>query len=114
MVIGVSLVFGILGVIYVEEIFCMMGGSEMFIVLGKNYIKILFGSNMVIMLLFLLNGIFWGVGDVVYVMWVFWLVNGINIIFDLFFIYGFGLILEMGVVGVVVVIIIGWGIGVVF
>lgn len=50
----------------------------------------------------------------VIVMCILWFVNGLNIIFDLCFIFGWGLFFEMGVIGVVVVINIGCGIGVVY
>jgi len=112
--ISVSVLLGIPGVIYAEDILRFMGGSEQLIDTGKNFTRILFGSNIVIMLLFLLNGIFRGAGDAAYAMRALWLANGINIILDPIFIHGWGPIPAFGVAGAAMATTIGRGIGVAF
>lgn len=114
MAMGVSILLAIPGVIYADDILRFMGGSEQLIASGKNFTRILFGSNAVIMLLFLLNGIFRGAGDAAYAMRALWLANGINIILDPIFIYGWGPIPAFGLTGAAMATTIGRGIGVCF
>lgn len=111
---GVSLLIGLPGLLYPESILRAMGGSEELIASGKNYTRIIFGTNSVIMLLFLLNGIFRGAGDAAYAMRALWIANGINIILDPIFIHGLGPIPAMGVTGAAVATSIGRGIGVAY
>ncbi|MDV7396946.1 MATE family efflux transporter, partial [Arthrospira platensis SPKY1] len=96
---GLSVILGVLGWVFAEDILRGMGGSESVVRTGTGYTRILLGSNVVITLLFLLNGIFRGAGDAALAMRSLWIANGLNIVLDPIFIFGWGPIPEMGVMG---------------
>lgn len=111
---SISLIFSIIGIIFAADILRMMGGSEELIASGVNYTRIMMGSNVVILFLFLLNGIFRGAGDASLAMRSLWVANGINIVLDPLLIFGVGPFPELGVTGAAVATTIGRGIGVAF
>lgn len=110
----ISLTIAIPGFIYGEQILVLMGGEPPMVAEGLWYTKIMMATNVVIMLLFVLNGIFRGAGDAKIAMMSLGLSSVINIILDPIFIFGFGPIPEMGVRGAAVATSIGRGIGVAF
>ncbi len=110
----ISVVLGISGYIFGEEILMLMGGSSELIAEGKWYTKIMYGSSGIIMMLFLINGIFRGAGNAAIAMRALWISNILNMVLDPIFIFGWGPIPEMGVMGAAVATTIGRSVGVAY
>ena len=89
--ITISILISITGVFYAEELLRLMGATEEIVQTGSTYTRIMLAGNVVIMLLFLLNGIFRGAGDASIAMRSLWLANLCNIILCPILIHYFGL-----------------------
>ena len=92
----VSLIVSVIGIVFPKEILGLMGGEQSLIEEGYRYTQILLGGNFTIVLLFLINAVYRGAGNASMAMWTLILSNGINIILDPIFIFGWGPIPEYG------------------
>jgi putative MATE family efflux protein len=110
----ITLVLTVAGLLYADHILRFMGGSEELIRNNGGYTRIMFGGNITIIMLFMINGIFRGAGDAALAMRALLIANGLNIILDPVFIFGFGPIPAMGVNGAAIATNIGRGIGVLY
>jgi putative MATE family efflux protein len=91
-----------------------MGATDATATAGTNFVRIMMGGSIVIMLLFLINGIFRGAGNAAMAMKSLWVANIFNIILCPIFINGLGPIPAFGLTGAAIATTIGRGVGVVY
>jgi putative MATE family efflux protein len=111
---GLSVLISVVGIFFSENVLRVMGASEALIANNSGYTKWMFTGNITIMLLFVINGVFRGAGDASIAMRSLLLANGLNIVLDPIFIFGFGPIPAFGVEGAAIATNIGRGVGVLF
>jgi putative MATE family efflux protein len=112
--VAVTIAISIPGVIYAADILRIMGAEEAAIESGKGYTRIMMGGSIVIMLLFLINGIFRGAGDAMMALKSLWIANICNIILCPLLIRGLGPIPAFGIIGAAMATTIGRGVGVAY
>ncbi|MBS1742475.1 MAG: MATE family efflux transporter [Bacteroidetes bacterium] len=110
----ITLLLSIAGFIFAADILKIMGAEPEAISEGINYTRIVIGGSMVIMLLFLINGIFRGAGNAMMAMKSLWLANICNIILCPLFIRGFGPVPAFGIAGAAMATTIGRSVGVLY
>ena len=109
-----SVLMGILGYGFAEEVLVLMGAETAVIESGIGYAQIIFAGNTAIMLLFLINGIFRGAGQPHLAMRALWISNGLNILLDPLLIFGIGNMEGFGIEGAAWATTIGRSVGVVY
>jgi len=112
--VGINIVISILGVYYGTDILLLMGASAEAAIHGTAFIHIMMGGSIVIMLLFLINGIFRGAGNAAIAMKSLWIANISNIILCPIFINGLGPIPAFGLTGAAIATTVGRSIGVLY
>ncbi len=111
---GIVLLPSIAGFLFADDILRIMGAEEEAIQSGRSYTRIMMAGSSVIMLLFLINGIFRGAGDAMMAMKSLWVANIFNIILCPLLIRGYGPFPELGITGAALATTIGRGMGVLY
>jgi putative MATE family efflux protein len=106
--VGFIILLSVAGAFLASSILRAMGGSPLTVAMGTPYTRIQFGGSIVIVLLFLINGIFRGAGNAAMAMWSLWIANGCNIILCPLLIHYYG------ISGAAIATTVGRGIGVLF
>ena len=70
-----TVVFSVLGVVFAEDILRIMGAAPEVVKEGAIFTRIMLGGSIVIILLFLINGIFRGAGDAAMAMRSLWIAS---------------------------------------
>jgi putative MATE family efflux protein len=86
-----TLLVSLVGSIWAPGILQLMGAAKEVVAAGSTYTRIVFSGSIVIMLLFLINGIFRGAGSAFTAMWSLWIANGCNIVLCPILIHFYGL-----------------------
>ena len=110
----ISLPIMIAGIFFSEDLLRLMGASQNVISEGSGYTKLTLSFNLIVILLFLINGIFRGAGDAALAMKSLWIANTFNIILDPMFIFGIGPFPKLGIEGAAVATIIGRSLGILY
>ncbi|WP_175633209.1 MATE family efflux transporter [Pedobacter ghigonis] len=112
--VSVNLIISILGLIYARDILLLMGATTVTADHGTSFVRIMMGGSIIIVLLFLINGIFRGAGNAAIAMRSLWIANIANIILCPVFINGFGPIPAFGLTGAAIATTIGRALGVTY
>lgn len=86
-----SVILTIVGTIFAPHVLAIMGASPQVVAEGSIFTRIMFGGSLVIMLIFLINGIYRGAGNAAMAMKSLWIASAVNIILCPILIHFFGL-----------------------
>lgn len=112
--VAINVVISVLGTVYAADILLFMGASAETASHGTPFVRIMMGSSIVIMLLFLINGVFRGAGNAAIAMKSLWVANIANIILCPLFINGWGPVPAFGLTGAAMATALGRGLGVAY
>ena len=110
----VTIVLSLLGFYFAPEILALMGATPDTVVQGTPFTRISMASGIVIMLLFLINGVFRGAGNAAIAMKSLWIANICNIVLCPVLINGFLFIPAFGLTGAAMATAIGRSVGVLY
>jgi len=109
-----TIFISVAGIIFAPEILRIMGATQEVVEEGTIFTRIMLGGSVVIILLFLINGIFRGAGNAAIAMRSLWLASIINIFLCPALINGWGPFPELGLKGAAIATVIGRGTGVLY
>ncbi|QEC74808.1 MATE family efflux transporter [Mucilaginibacter ginsenosidivorax] len=110
----INLGISIFGFLHARGLLLIMGASAETADHGTPFVRIMMGGSIIIVLLFLINGIFRGAGNAAIAMRSLWIANIANIILCPIFIRGLGPIPAFGLTGAAIATSIGRGLGVTY
>jgi putative MATE family efflux protein len=110
----VTVITSTIGIVFAPDILRIMGAEPEVVKEGAAFTRIMLGGSVVIILLFLINGIFRGAGDAAMAMRSLWIASALNIILCPTLINGYGPFPELGLKGAAIATTIGRGIGVLY
>ncbi|MCG8325818.1 MAG: MATE family efflux transporter [Thiotrichales bacterium] len=111
---ALSILVGLAGVYLADDILCFIGASDVILRDNLGYTQIMLGGCGTIFFLFILNGVFRGIGQPVIAMKALWIASIINIILDPCLIFGLGPFPELGIEGAAIATTFGRGVGVIY
>lgn len=112
--IALTLVLSVLGIVFADDVLRLMGAAPDVVKEGTPFARIMLGGSLVIILLFLINGIFRGAGNAAMAMRSLWIASILNILLCPLFIYGIGSWQGLGLAGAAIATTIGRGAGVLY
>lgn len=110
----ITIIISILGFVFAADVLRIMGAEPDVVKEGTGFARIMLGGSVVIVMLFLINGIFRGAGNAAMAMQSLWLASILNIILCPVLIKGLGPFPRMGLEGAAVATTVSRGVGVLF
>ena len=109
-----TLLISLAGCIWAPDMLRLMGASPEVVEEGTPFARIMLGGGVVIILIFLINGIFRGAGQAAIAMRSLWLASLTNIVLCPLLIYGLGPWAGWGLAGAAIATTVGRGVGVAY